>query len=113
MEKATWRGQLRDKLAQAQARAKAKAKVKPKAKTKGKSANLPLMANVLTAQALDQDLTLTTNLAGLSASQQQGRGTIPPRNGESRYLMPASELPVEVLTDGDCFGLVLSWQMAR
>ena len=75
--------------------------MKPKAKTKGKSRNIPLIANVLTAQALDQDLTLTTNLAGLSAFQQQGRGTIPPRNGESRYLVPASELPVEVLTDGE------------
>jgi hypothetical protein len=99
-EASSWRVKLKGFVAGARARAKAKAKAKARA-----TATIPLLANVHCARGFDSMLTLSTNLTGVKAFHQPGRGTCPLQCGESRYFLPkeAEGAPASLFADGQVY----------
>ena len=97
-EQGTIRRKLRDLLAGARTRAKAKAKPKPKS-----AATIPLLANVLTQRALDRTLTISAGLDGIAAFMLPGRPSVPLRDGESRRMLSAAQLPEAACQHGESY----------
>ena len=89
-EVATWRQKLRGFFGRL-------GKAHPKAR--GEVGSVPMLANVHTARALDRSLLMSCSF-GLAAFRPQGRGVWPLRPGESRFFLPAGELPAELVAEG-------------